>query len=104
MFAQQRREFGYLYVYLPDACHIADSDRPSVIEHMRAGSRISFPATLIANISLVTARLRSWPIDVVVKGDTSPPSSRKRKREEGSGPSCSPYFPYRPAGTPGIRD
>jgi len=34
MFVQQRREFGYLYAYLLDACHIADSDHPLVIEHM----------------------------------------------------------------------
>lgn len=39
MFAQQRREFGYLYAYLLDACHIADRDHPLVIEHMRATAR-----------------------------------------------------------------
>jgi len=35
MFAQQRREFDYLYAYLLDVCHIADSDHPLVIEHVR---------------------------------------------------------------------
>lgn len=39
MFAQQRREFCYLYAYLLDACHITDSDHPLVIEHVRTTAR-----------------------------------------------------------------
>lgn len=49
----ERCQFDYLYAYLLDACHIADSDHSSVIEHARAtrASDIILGASiLIANI------------------------------------------------------
>lgn len=77
-----RRQFDYLYAYLLDACHIADSDHSSVIEHAQRG--ISFSARLYwLRIFFSLRRVRGfdrWPIDAsIVKEDTSP---RFRKKEK----------------------
>lgn len=73
----ERRQFDYLYAYLLDACHIADSDHSSVIEYARA-TRAS---DIILGASILIANIFSRNDEsVVVKGDIS---LRFRKKERG---------------------
>jgi len=87
MFAQQRREFGYLYAYLLDACHIADSNHPLVIEHVRIRRhRISdiIPSHDYFDCEYFSRNGASstWSADVVVKEDTLPSSSEREKEKK----------------------
>lgn len=82
MFAQQRREFGYLYAYLFDVCHIADSDHPSVMRSYNSlGYHSRYASTLIANIFLATTRERIFGDRRSLRG-TPRAAFREREREK----------------------